>query len=110
MAPAAQQIWLTRPTQTKLKVAEAKTPLLQISGSQFGKRNHCCKLVLSSFMSGCSCLAEAKNLVVQMAPAAQQIWLTRPTQTKLEVAEAKNPVAANARLLQVAPVTRIAVW
>ena len=104
-------------------------------------------------MSGCSCLAEAKNLALQMAPAAQQqhlpngcghqaigtrqIWLTRPTQTKLEVAEAKigqesvvangfatkqlgladsaniflswDLVAANTQLLQVAPVTRIAV-
>ena len=66
----------------------------------------------SLFMSGCSCLADAKNLVLQMAPAAQKIWLTRPTQltqTKLKVAEAKN-LLCNARLLEVAPVTRIAVW
>ena len=95
-------------------------------------------------MFGCSCLAEAKNLALQMAPAAQQqhlpngcghqavgirqIWLTRPTQTKLEVAGANglatkqlgladsaniflswDLVAANTQLLQVAPVTRIAV-
>ena len=80
MAPAAQQIGLTRPTQltqTKLKVAEAKNLLLprpncwkwlRSPGLQFGRRNWCLHY---------SCLAAVA-------------WLARPTQAKLEVAEAKN--------------------